>query len=408
MTDVERQGAGTPAGRTGPWTRRRIFQLVATCALLGGAALVASGLSRASRAPGAPGAPRVLYVSPAGSNSGGCTAKAPCRSLDFAYRTAPGGSTVLLRSGRYPGQWIGGEGPDRTAGRVTFRPAPGATVGFDGTIDIFDSHVELRGLRVQDVTVGDFDQTAGRPNPTDVRLIDLRGRNFQIDSATHVTVKGGSWGPASACGGPYGGTNNSIRDITGVVPSDILIEGVAIHDVQSYDLTSCHIEGLAIFAGRRITVRGSRFYGNSIYDVFVQANSGPVSGLLFERNWMAMPVGLDGAENGTVIGFSAITSGVTLRDNRFNYIVSLDDDGLNPTFSGFVLSGNVGVLPYAGCSLRGIVWDHNLWRNGACSGSDVSMRGRRLPYVNGSNDGSLDYRVTRAAPARWRRWAARH
>jgi len=60
-----------------------------------------------------------------------------------------------------------------------------------------------------------------------------------------------------------------IRDITGVVPSDILIEGVTIHDVQSHDLTACHIEGLAIFAGRHITVRGSRFYGNSIYDALI-------------------------------------------------------------------------------------------------------------------------------------------
>jgi hypothetical protein len=388
--------------------RRRVFQLVAVCCLLGGAALAVSGFSSAGRAPGAPGPSRLLYVSPTGSNGGRCTAGDPCRSLDYAYRSAPGGSTVLLRGGVYPGQWIGGEGPDRTRGLVTFRAAPRASVRFDGTINVFDSHVELRGLRVQDVTVGDFDQTEGRPNPTDVRLIDLHGRNFQIDSATHVTVEGGSWGPASACGGPDGGTNNSIRDITGVVPSDILIERVTIHDVQSYDLTACHIEGLAIFAGRRVTVRDSRFYGNSIYDVFVQANSGPVSGLLFEGDWMAMPIGLDGVENGTVIGFSAITSGVTLRGNRFNYIVSLDDDGLNPVFSGFTLSGNVGVLPYGGCALRGIVWEHNLWRNGACSASDASMHSRPLPYADGANNSSLDYRVTRAAPARWRRWAAHH
>ncbi len=388
--------------------RTRALLLVAAGCLLAGAVLAVASFSRVSRAPGAPGPSRVLHLSPRGSDSGSCSAKAPCRSLDFAYRVAPGGSTVLLGSGLYPGQWIGGEGPDRRAGRVTFRPAPGATVTFDGTLNIFDSHVELRGMRVQDVTVGNFDQTEGRPNPTDVRLIDLHGRNFQIDSATHVTVKGGSWGPASACGGPYGGTNNSIRDITGVVPSDILIEGVTIHDVQSYDLQECHIEGLAIFAGRHVVVRGSRFYGNSIYDAFVQANSGPVAGLLFERDWMAMPVGVDGQENGTVIGFSDISKDVTLRDNRFNYIVSLDDDGVNPTFTNFVLSGNVGVLPYGGCTLRGIVWRHNLWRNGACSGSDVSLRGRGLPYVDGANDGSLDYRVTRGAPAGWRRWAARH
>jgi len=373
---------------------------------VGGCAVLLLG--RAGKAPGAPGPARLLYLAPGGNDGGPCSAQAPCASLDAAYRAAPGGSTVLLRSGTYPGQAIGGEGPDRVAGRVTFRPAPGASVSFAGTIDVFDSHVELRGLRVQDVTVGDYDQTAGRPNPTDVRLVGLQGRNFQIDSATHVTVQGGSWGPASACGGAHGGTNNSIRDITGVVPSDILIEGVTIHDVQSYDLNACHIEGLAIFAGRHVVVRDSQFYGNSVYDAFVQANSGPISGLTFERNWMAMPVGVDGVENGTVIGFSGISSGVTLRDNRFNYIVSLDDDGANPLFSDFTLTGNVGVLPYGGCALRGITWEHNLWQNGACSPTDSSMRGRPLPYVHAANDESLDYHVTREAPLGWRLWAAVH
>jgi hypothetical protein len=257
-------------------------------------------------------------------------------------------------------------------------------------------------MTVRDVIVGNYDQTPGRPNPTDVTLAHLHGRNFQIDSATHVTVRGGSWGPASACGGPYGGTNNSIRDITGVVPAQISIDAVAIHDVQSHDLTNCHIEGLAIFAGRGITVSHSRFWGNSVYDVFVQANSGPVSGLRFVKNWMAMPVGTDGVENGTVIGFSSITSGVLIEGNRFNYIVSLDDDGLNPVFEDFKLIGNVGVLPYDGCSLRGIEWRANLWRNGACSGSDVSMHGRPLPYRDRANGAALDYRLTRAAPVRWR------
>jgi len=96
------------------------------------------------------------------------------------------------------------------------------------------------------------------------------------------------------------------------------------------------------------------------------------------------------------------SSNVTLENNRFNYIVSLDDDGLNPLFSNFKLIGNVGVLPYAGCTLRGIEWAHNLWRNGACSKSDVSMHGRALPYVDRANGGALDYRL-KDAPARWRK-----
>lgn len=385
---------------------RALAIAVCAAAVLLAALLVTTVLTGGSQ--GSPvkegGQARVLYIATTGHDGHGCgKSNAPCSSLEAAYRAAPGATTVLLSSGVYAGQAIGGEGPDRTAGRVTFEPAPGASVRFTGTINVYDSHVELEGMSVQDVTVGDYDQTAGRPNPTDVRLVNLSGRNFQIDSATHVTVEGGSWGPASACGGPYGGSNNSIRDITGVVPSDIVIDRVTVHDVQSYNLTECHIEGLAIFAGDHVTISDSKFYGNSIYDVFVQANSGPISDLLFEGNWMAMPVGLNGVENGTVIGFSAITSNVTVLDNRFNYIVSLDDDGIDPLYSNFKLIGNVGVLPYGGCSLRGISWTHNLWRNGACSRTDVSMHGRRLPYRDAANGYALDYKLTSAVPARWRR-----
>jgi hypothetical protein len=316
---------------------------------------------------------------------------------------AEAGGVVLVAGGVYPTQAIGGESGEATkTGRITFRPAPGSSARFTDTIYVFGSHVVLERMAVRDVIVGNYDQTPGRPNPTDVTLARLRGRNFQIDSATYVAVRGGSWGPASACGGPYGGTNNSIRDITGVVPAHIAIDSVTIHDVQSEDLTNCHIEGLAIFAGRDVSVSRSRFYGNSVYDVFVQANSGPVSGLRFVKNWMAMPVGTDGVENGTVIGFSAISSGVLLEGNRFNYIVSLDDDGLDPAYTDFKLIANVGVLPYNGCSLHGIVWRENLWRNGACSSSDVSMHGRPLPYRDRANDRALDYRLTRMTPARWR------
>jgi hypothetical protein len=384
-----------------------------TLALTGAAAAIALlvvllAVTQLTATAGSPVAvkrrPSAVYVGPSGSEAADCgTARRPCASLGAAYRVAKPGAVVLVAAGVYPTQTIGGESGEAVkAGRIVFRPARGATVRFTGTVYVFGSHVAIERMTTIDVIVGNYDQTPGRPNPSDVTLTDLRGRNFQIDSATDVTVRGGSWGPASACGGAYGGSNNSIRDITGVVPAHIVIDSVAIHDVQSYDLTNCHIEGLAIFAGRDVTVSRSRFYGNSVYDVFVQANSGPISDLRFVKNWMAMPVGMDGVENGTVIGFSAITAHVLIEDNRFNYILSLDDDGLNPLYSHFRLIGNVGVLPYEGCALRGILWRRNLWRNGACSSSDVSMRGRPLPYRDGANDGALDYRLTRAAPARWR------
>jgi hypothetical protein len=380
---------------------------VAALLLAGALAFGTHGSSGA--APRHAGSPTKILVALQGHDGGSCgTSGNPCASLGGAYRAARPGDTVEIRSGTYPGEQTieGGKSSPR---QITFRPAPGARVHFTGMIFEFASHVVLEHLVVQDVTVGNYDETPGRSNATDVSMLHLTGRNFQIDSAKNVTIEGGSWGPASACGGPVGGNNNSIRQpIPGVAPENIVINRTVIHDVQSYDLVGCHIEGLAIFAGNHVTVSNSRFYGNSVYDVFVQANSGgSPNNLTFRRNWMAMPVGTDGVENGTVIGFSGITSNVALVDNRFNYIVSLDDDGLNPVFRHFTLRGNVGVLPYAGCSLRGLTWDANLWRNGACSKTDVSLRGRPLPYRNRSNGSALDYRLTAATPARWRRLSSR-
>ncbi|HST54966.1 MAG TPA: hypothetical protein VLJ42_03595, partial [Solirubrobacteraceae bacterium] len=288
-----------------------------------------------------------------------------------------------VESGVYPGQTISADESKAAAlAPVVFRPAAGARVRVAAPLYVFASHITLARLHVQSVTIGNYDQTPGRPDPTGVTLQNLTGRNFEIDSATRVTIRGGSWGPASACGGPYGGGNNSIRQPTATTPSDITIDHVRIHDVQSHDLVECHIEGLAIFAGRNVTVSNSRFYGNSVYDVFVQNNNPaapPISGLTIAGNWMAAPVGLDGRQNGTVIGFSGVSSNVLLADNRFNYVLSLDADGSRPAYSNFKVTGNVGVLPYYGCGpLHGISWSRNVWRRAACSASDVNLHGTRL------------------------------
>jgi hypothetical protein len=390
----------TPSGSPHPPRRLRALALALGAACLVGvcaagvavALLLSKGDARKPQTRSV--SPRTLYLAPTGVDAGGCASPtAPCSTFERAYRLARPGDVVQLAGGSYPGQTIQGAAKSSRA-HVIFEPAPGAQVRIDGPIYLYGSHLTLRRLHVVDVTIGNYDQTPGRPNPTDVTLSGVVGRDFEIDSATHVTISGGSWGPASACGGPYGGGNNSIRDVTGVVPADIAIAHVAIHDIQSYDLVGCHIEGLAIFAGHNVAVSDSRFYGNSVYDVFVQANSGPISGLVFRGNWMAMPVGLDGRQNGTVIGFSGIDSNVLLQGNRFNYIVSLDDDGLKPTYTNFRLIANVGMLPYLGCTLQGIVFTRNVWQRGACSRSDVNLHGAPLPYRNRLNTAALDYTLS--------------
>ncbi len=148
-----------------------------------------------------------LFVSPSGKDSAVCSEAAPCLSMGHAFEKASAGQTVRMLSGSYPAQTI--QGPEKGAAHVVFAPASGASVKVTGKILVVASHVTLKGVAVQDVTVGNYDQTPGRPNPSDVSLLNLTGRNFEIDSAKNVTVEGGSWGPASACGGPVGGTTTA-------------------------------------------------------------------------------------------------------------------------------------------------------------------------------------------------------
>ncbi|HTQ67703.1 MAG TPA: hypothetical protein VMI13_03340, partial [Solirubrobacteraceae bacterium] len=226
-----------------------------------------------------------LFISPTGKDTNACSEAQPCLSMGHAYERAGAGQTVQMLAGSYPSQTI--TGSEKGSAHVVFAPAAGANVQVTGPIYVFGSHLTIQAITVQDVIVGNYDQTPGRPNPTDVSLLNLTGRNFEIDSATHVTVEGGSWGPASACGGPYGGNNNSIRQtLPALAPENIVINNTVIHDVQSYNLTECHIEGLAIFAGKQVTVSNSTFYGNSVYDIFIQANSGGhPNNITLSGNW---------------------------------------------------------------------------------------------------------------------------
>jgi ribosomal protein L24 len=354
-----------------------------------------------SGAPGAPGSPEpppTRFVAPDGSDANrGCTRPSPCQTFEAAYRAARPGEVVGVAGGSYPGQTFVHDAAKTGGPNVVFRPLTRAAVTLTGKLNVWASYVTVRGMRIGDVTVRPEDLPRNPPDVTSVRLENLDGRNFEIFSATNVSVVGGDYGPASDCGGAAGGSNNSIRKLTGTNPDRILIDGVTIHDIQSQDLGACHLEGLAIFAGTHVTVRNSKFYGNSIYDIFLQPNSGPISNVTMENNWFAAPVGTNGRRNGSALGFSSVSAVVTIRNNSFNDVMSLDDDGNNPLFQSFVVTGNIGELLSSNCSsLRGIVFSYNVLRGAGCGGSNASFSGA-YPYVRNADDATLDFHLTGGA-----------
>jgi hypothetical protein len=366
--------------------------ILVRCLMLGTLALLATLLTPLGVGQAAA---KTLYLSPSGVNgANNCQSSInPCASFDAAYRAAAAGDVVEAAGGTYPGQTISRDATKTGGANVVIRPALAASVTVNGNITINASYVTVQGMKAVDIGVRPID-VASPPVVTGVTLRDMDARNFGIDSASNVSVLGGDYGPASACGGAYGGSNNSIRRNYGHQPTNILIDGARIHDVQSYDLNACHIEGLAIFVGTNVTVRNTKFYGNSIYDIFLQANAGPINGVTFENNWFGAPVGPTGQTNGSSIAFSGVNSNVTLRNNSFNAPISPDDNGQNPTFTNFVISGNVGMLPWNGCALRGVTFSNNVWKGHACNSTDRNLNGGAMPYVNAVNTSALNYHLT--------------
>lgn len=347
-----------------------------------------------SNPPVPPSVPASRFVSPSGSDGASCAASDPCLSFNRAYQEAEPGQVVDVAGGDYPTQTIEYDPSKTSADDVYFRPAAGGSVSVDD-IDVEGSHVTFMAMRARDTdTLYD-----GPADVRDVTFWAMDGRNFTLDSGQGVSVIGGDYGPASSCGGSYGGGNNGIRmNRPGVMPSDILIWGVDIHDVQSYDLEACHIECLIVGAGENITVRASRFWNCSIFDIFLQPFNGSISDVTLENNWFAAPTDPNGKVNsGRAVEFSGggPWQNLLIRHNSVNTAINLNDGAPNPQYVNSSVIGNIAERSNPPCfSAQGVVYRDNVWQQGTCDPSDRSLGGAPLPFVRASDHGDLDYHLT--------------
>jgi hypothetical protein len=345
--------------------------------------------------PVSPDVPASRFVGPAGSDTATCAAGDPCHSFNRAYRVAQPGQVVEVAGGGYPSQTIEYDPSKTSPEDVYFRPAVGAAVKVDGDIDVYGSHVTVMAMQAEDTDIP-YD---GPADVSDVTFWAMDGRNFTIDSGQDVNVIGGDYGPASSCGGAYGGGNNGIRmNREGVMPSDILIWGVDVHDVQSYDLNACHIECLIVGAGENITVRSSRFWNCSIFDIFLQPFNGSISDVTLENNWFAAPTDPNGNVNsGRAVEFSGggPWHDLLIRHNSVNTAINLNDGAANPQYVNTSVIGNIAVRSNPPCfSAQGVLYRDNVWQQGTCAPSDRSLGGAALPFVRASDHADLDYHLT--------------
>jgi hypothetical protein len=359
----------------------------------GGRVTVAPGVTvRVPTAPPvAPDVPATRFVATSGSDSGDCLASSPCQTFDRAYDVAQPGEIVDVAGGTYPEQRVEYDSDKTSTEDVYFRPAAGAFVTINGDIEAYGSHVTFMSMRAQDTNIP-YD---GPEDVSDVTFWGFDGRNFTIDSGQQVSVIGGDYGPASDCGGSYGGSNNGVRmNRPGVMPTDILIWGVDIHDIQSYDLEACHIECLIVGAVKNLTVRGSAFWNCSIFDIFLQPFNGDISGVTLENNWFATPTDPDGHPNsGRAVEFSGggPWRDVQIRQNSVNTAINLNDGAPNPQYENVTVVGNIAERAIA--CYKGVDYSYNVWfGGGVCDPTDVAVSAP--PFVNTSNRGDLDYHLT--------------
>jgi hypothetical protein len=354
----------------------RLFVLAAlaaaVCTLLAGAACAADP-------------PATLFVSPSGSDAGSCTKAAPCASFDRAYRTAKPGEVVELAGGTYPPQTVAVD-PSKVsaASDVILQPAPGATVSIAGDLTMLGSHAVIRGVKLRFLV---SQATRGAQTSNHVTFQNLDGAAFLVGPNRDITIKGGDWGPNTGPGtqenkiGPDGG-------IPSQWPTNIVLDGVYVHDQNSNDLSVEHMGGLFLVSGGPITIRNSRFERNVVYDVQVQDFTSPdccgmtfgaVHDVLLEGNVFMHPVTSlpegAGDDRQPEVQMDVRHGGCwvnwTIRRNSFENGLAVGLDA-PPCFQNVVVSRNFGPALGPQCfpGASGLVWQQNFWRGAGCSTAD--------------------------------------
>ena len=256
---------------------------------------------------------------------------------------------------------------------IVFQPLNGA-VAVNGTIDFGQDQFNRlgpRGVTVRNMSVTYLRVWAGSE---DLLFENIDGAHFDINGK-NVTVRGGGFGPCQAPRDDLACLSRIAGD-----SRNVLIEGTRIHGVTSTDLGRYHVDGMAIFGGQNITIRGTKFYGNMITNIRVQNCCGntPIQNLTLENNWFGPPLQGDGVSiRGDGIDIDNPVPGLLIRNNSFA-------EGTGPQFLG----------NYAGSGARFV---GNLFANGPCiSGIEYSYNVFTLfsPYVGATACGSADKKVS--------------
>ena len=400
------------------------MQAASMTAVVGVALLVVANGAGESTSAVQPGQQPSVFVATTGSDTSSCrTRREPCATFDRAYRVAAPGQIVEVAGGSYPAQTLHAAS-GKTAPNIIFQPARDARVILDGLEFGGDNpargpdFVTVRGMETTyyDVGLGSRNQRGifVGPGSSHITLEHMDAGSVDSWLADHLTVNGGDYGPCNAVAFAPNVCGNNKQDLS----TNVLIVGATFHDLRMdascfQPGADCHWECMYLNANWNLTVRNSKFYNCSLFDVFVTI-SGPDAAarghknLLFENNSFAAPwTENPGAPNrGSALALSWCQNSpegyqtVRVRFNSFEASTGLwgpGEEGAGCTWSGVEVVGNL--LQYQGSCISGATYAYNVWsksyRVGRCSATD-RIGARTFPYVAPTGGPRLDFRLTDA------------
>jgi len=273
---------------------------------------------------------------------------------------------------------------------VVFQPAPGASV-LVAAIDFGQEQFAVPApahIMIKDMYVG-YPRAWGGTD--DLTLQNIRGKHFDLFGATNVRILGGDYGP---CQSP--------REDLACVPriagsSNILLDGVTIHDMTSTDLVTYHVDGLFIRGATNVVVRNSRFRGNMVTNIRIQPQ--PCCGnanITLENNFFGTPLQGDGVTpRGDGVDVDEPFPGLLIRNNSF---ATGTGPQLVGSYSGARLVGN---LMMNGQCATGVTYSYNVFIPFSpytgltpCGPNDKKVAS--FGYVN---EGGFDYHIGSSSPA---------
>jgi hypothetical protein len=373
---------------------------------------------------GASERPPSVFVAPNGSDTRSCRARsAPCATFDHAYRAANPGEVIEVAGGTYGHQTIVAAA-GKTGPNVLFRPAPRARVvvdgirfGSNGEPAVGPAFVTLRGMETTYHRVGLSSRNRRGifvgPGSRRITLENMVAGSVDSWLANGLTVRGGDYGPCNVVMFSRNVCGNNKHDLS----ANILIDGATFRDMRMDDScflpgADCHWECMYLNATTNMTIRNSKFFNCTLYNIFVTI-SGPDAAarghknLLIENNWFAAPwteapngagqphrpsaISLAWCVNSPSHGYRD----VHIRFNSFSPNTGIEMDRTSAcVWDNVRVTGNL--LQYQGCDPR-TTYVYNIWtrsyRVGRCSPTD-RFGARTLPYRAAVEDARLDYRLT--------------